>query len=117
VSAFKFLLPPLVPQGRHDADQSDRPSVPWQKMLGDRLVRDDQGDREGGKDQSVSRVLRLTLLVPALVEAILDDRLIAGLTLTEAMEPFPVTWSEQTMRSTRRQSSDMGEARRAVSSR
>ena len=43
----------------------------------------------------VSRVLRLTLLAPATVEAILDGRANAGLTLAEAMAPFSVSWSEQ----------------------
>jgi hypothetical protein len=43
----------------------------------------------------VSRVLRLTLLAPDIVEAILDGRQPAGLTLPGLMEPFPVVWEQQ----------------------
>jgi len=43
----------------------------------------------------VSRVLRLTLLAPATVEAILDGRPSVGMTLAEAMKVFPVEWSSQ----------------------
>ena len=43
----------------------------------------------------VSRVLRLTLLAPATVEAILDGRTNATPTLAEAMKVFPVEWRLQ----------------------
>ena len=43
----------------------------------------------------VSRVLRLTLLAPAIVEAILDGRQPPELTLAMLMKPFPVGWREQ----------------------
>lgn len=43
----------------------------------------------------LSRVLRLTLLAPDIVEAILDGRQPPSLTLRAAMEPFSVEWSEQ----------------------
>ena len=43
----------------------------------------------------VSRVLRLTLLVPDLVEAILDGRQPAEMTLAVLMKPFPVDWKAQ----------------------
>ena len=43
----------------------------------------------------VSRVLRLTLLAPATVEAILDGRADAAPTLAEAMKVFPVEWKLQ----------------------
>jgi hypothetical protein len=41
------------------------------------------------------RVLRLTLLAPDLVEAILDGRQPEGLELPRLLEPFPVEWSAQ----------------------
>jgi hypothetical protein len=44
----------------------------------------------------VSRMLRLTLLAPEIVEAILDGRQPDGMTLPGLMEPFPVKWKEQT---------------------
>ena len=43
----------------------------------------------------VSRVLRMTLLSPAIVEAILDGRQETDLTLARVMEPFPVEWEGQ----------------------
>ena len=46
----------------------------------------------------VSRVLRLTLLAPDIIEMILDGRQPADLTLAKLMEPFPGTWAAQRRR-------------------
>ena len=43
----------------------------------------------------VSRVLRLTLLAPEIVEAILDGRQPTEMTLAMLMRPFSVEWWEQ----------------------
>ena len=43
----------------------------------------------------VSRVLRLTLLTPAIVEAILDGRQPTEMTLAVLMGPFPIAWQDQ----------------------
>lgn len=43
----------------------------------------------------LSRILRLTLLAPDLIEAILDGRQPKGLTLQTALEPFPREWNLQ----------------------
>ena len=43
----------------------------------------------------VGRVLRLTLLAPETVEAILDGRQPADVTLAVLMKPFAVEWIEQ----------------------
>lgn len=40
-------------------------------------------------------MLRLTLLAPGMVEAILDGRQPEGMTLPALMEPFPVAWHQQ----------------------
>jgi hypothetical protein len=45
----------------------------------------------------VSRLLRLTLLSPDIVEAILDGRQSEAMTLPALMEPFPVEWGQQRM--------------------
>ena len=46
-------------------------------------------------DSYVGRVLRLTLLAPDIVEAILDGRQPAAITLALLMRPFSVGWREQ----------------------
>ena len=43
----------------------------------------------------VSRLLRMTLLAPYIVEAILDGRQPTKVTLAVLMRPFPVAWEEQ----------------------
>ena len=43
----------------------------------------------------VGRVLRLILLAPDIVEAIVDGRQAAGLQLDRLMKPFPVGWLDQ----------------------
>jgi len=43
----------------------------------------------------VSRVIRLALLSPNIVDAILDGRQPAYLTLRDLMGPFPVEWEGQ----------------------
>jgi hypothetical protein len=43
----------------------------------------------------VSRVLRLTLLAPEIVEAILDGRQPVEITLAVLMRPFPAEWDGQ----------------------
>jgi len=43
----------------------------------------------------VSRVLRLTLLAPDIVEAILDGRQPAVFELATLLKPFPIDWHEQ----------------------
>ena len=43
----------------------------------------------------VSRILRLTLLAPEIVDWILDGRQPAEMTLAVLMRPFPVVWNDQ----------------------
>jgi hypothetical protein len=40
-------------------------------------------------------LLRLTLLAPDIIEAILNGRRLEGVTLPRLLDPFPLTWSEQ----------------------
>jgi cation diffusion facilitator family transporter len=43
----------------------------------------------------VSRILRLTLLAPDIVEMVLDGRQPQSLTLKRLQNPFPISWKEQ----------------------
>ena len=43
----------------------------------------------------LGRLLQLTLLAPAVVQAIMDGRQPIGVTLPVLLEPFPVEWGEQ----------------------
>jgi hypothetical protein len=47
-------------------------------------------ERESIAPSYMTRVLRLTLLAPDIVEAILDGRQWPEVTLTRVLEPFPV---------------------------
>ena len=51
------------------------------------------GGRRTDQPRYVSRVLRLTLLAPDVVERILDGRPTAG--LAQFLQPFPVEWERQ----------------------
>ncbi|MBM3952655.1 MAG: hypothetical protein FJ311_14530 [Rhodospirillales bacterium] len=69
----------------------------WRKLLetGVYGTIDEIAKAEKINPSYVSRVLRLTLLAPAIVESILDGRQPAEMTLAALMEPFPVGWREQ----------------------
>ena len=67
----------------------------WQRMLDDGLYASvsDIGDAEDISKSYVSRILRLALLAPDVVERILDG--CPALLLAELMQPFPVEWERQ----------------------
>ena len=69
----------------------------WRRMLESGVVSTvgEIAVREKINKSYVSRVLRLTLLSPDIVEAILDGRQPEGMTLPGLMEPFPVEWASQ----------------------
>jgi len=52
-------------------------------------------DAEKINASNVGRILRLTLLAPDIVDAILDGRQPAEMTLAVLMRPFAVGWAEQ----------------------
>jgi hypothetical protein len=58
----------------------------------------DLAAREGIAPSYMTRVLRLTLLAPDIVEAILDGRQRPEVTLVQLLEPLPVEWVEQRAR-------------------
>ncbi|NDG50016.1 MAG: hypothetical protein EBY30_13495 [Rhodospirillales bacterium] len=69
----------------------------WRRMLetGRYGTIDELAAAEKINSSYVSRLLRLTLLAPDIVEAILDGRQPEEITLPGLMEPFPVEWERQ----------------------
>lgn len=69
----------------------------WRKLLeaGAYATIDELAAAERINSSYVSRVLRLTLLAPDIVEAILDGRQPTKMTLAKLMEPFPIEWEGQ----------------------
>jgi hypothetical protein len=69
----------------------------WRKLLetGDFSTIEEIADAEGINPSYVSRVLRMTLLAPEIVEAIVAGRQPQRLTMRTAMDPFPVEWKAQ----------------------
>jgi len=52
-------------------------------------------EREGIAPSYMTRVLRLTLLAPDIVDAILDGKQRPEVTLARVLEAFPVEWGNQ----------------------
>lgn len=69
----------------------------WRKLLetGDFSTIEEIADAENINPSYVSRVLRMTLLAPEIVETILAGKQPEGLTMARAMKPFPSNWKEQ----------------------
>ena len=69
----------------------------WKRMLefGEFATIAELAEREGIAPSYMTRVLRLTLLAPDIVEAILDGRQGPEVTLARVLEPFPVEWEGQ----------------------
>lgn len=69
----------------------------WKKLLdsGRYQTVQDLAEAEKINPSYIARVLRLTLLAPDVVEAILDGRQPAGMQLDDLLAPFPVEWHKQ----------------------
>lgn len=69
----------------------------WKRMLesGEFATIAELAEREGIAPSYLTRVLRLTLLAPEVVEAILYGRQGLAVTLARLLEPFPVEWDRQ----------------------
>ena len=69
----------------------------WKRMLesGEFATIAELAEREGIAPSYMTRVLRLTLLAPDIVEAILDGKHRQEVALAQLLEPFPVAWSDQ----------------------
>lgn len=69
----------------------------WKRMLesGEFATVAELAEREGIAPSYMTRVLRLTQLEPAIIEAVLEGRQGGDVTLARLMEPFPLSWSDQ----------------------
>lgn len=69
----------------------------WRKLLetGEFTTIEEIADAENINSSYVSRVLRMTLLAPEIVETILAGRQPEALTMARAMRPFPWEWRDQ----------------------
>ena len=69
----------------------------WNRMLesGEFATIAEQAEREGIASSYMTRVVRLTLLAPDIVEAILDGRQGPEVTLAGLLRPFPQDWAKQ----------------------
>jgi hypothetical protein len=68
----------------------------WKRMLesGDFATIAELAEREGIAPSYMTRVMRLTLLAPDIVEAIMDGQA-SEVALARVLEPFPVEWVAQ----------------------
>jgi hypothetical protein len=69
----------------------------WKRMLesGEFTTIAELAEREGIAPSYMTRVLRLTLLAPDVVEAILDGAQVPELALSRLLELFPLDWQQQ----------------------
>ena len=69
----------------------------WQRMLDDGVYSSvrEIGDAENISKSYISRILRLALLAPDVVNAILAGRTNQGMILEQLEQPLPACWEEQ----------------------
>ena len=69
----------------------------WQRLLydGTYATIEDMAAAEKINPSYISRLMRLAYLSPTIVEAILDGRHPAHLTMKDLMQPFPLEWAAQ----------------------
>ncbi|SIO35605.1 hypothetical protein SAMN05444722_1634 [Rhodovulum sp. ES.010] len=93
-----------LPQGSTQPRRADNTLVKalarafrWKRMLesGEFATIAELAEREGIAPSYMTRVLRLTLLAPDIVEAILNGKQGPEVTLAEMLEPFAEEWAEQ----------------------
>ena len=72
-------------------------SFRWKRLLesGEFATIAELAEQEGIAPSYMTRVLRLTLLAPNIVEAILDGRQEPEVTLAQVLKPFPLDWDGQ----------------------
>lgn len=93
-----------LPEGATQSRRTDNTLVKalarafrWNRMLesGEFATIAELAEREGIATSYMTRVLRLTLLSPDIVGAILDGKQGRKITLARVLEPFPAEWTIQ----------------------
>ena len=93
-----------LPEGAAQARKPDNTLVKalarafrWKRMLesGDFASISELAEKEGIAFTYMARLMRLSLLSPELVDAVMDGHQPANITLANLMDPFPADWKEQ----------------------
>lgn len=91
--------PPPTPRARVDSAllKALARGFRWKKMLedGDYQTLEEIANAEKINPSYVSRLLRMTLLAPEIVETVLAGQQPVGLTMARAMQPFSCEWLKQ----------------------
>ena len=94
----------VLPEGAAQARKPDNTLVKalarafrWKRMLesGEFASISELAEKEGIAFTYMARLMRLSLLSPELVDAVMDGRQPAHITLANLMDPFPADWKEQ----------------------
>jgi hypothetical protein len=80
----------------------------WKRMLesGEFASISELAEREGIAFTYMARLMRLSLLAPEIVDAIMDGHQPEGITLANLMDPFPLDWKEQRIQLLKRERSE-----------
>ena len=94
----------VLPEGAVQARKPDNTLVKalarafrWKRMLesGEFASISELAEKEGIAFTYMARLMRLSLLSPELVDAVIDGHQPANITLANLMDPFPADWKEQ----------------------
>lgn len=94
----------VLPEGAAQARKPDNTLVKalarafrWKGMLesGEFASISELAEKEGIAFTYMARLMRLSLLSPELVDAVMDGRQPANITLANLMDPLPADWKEQ----------------------
>lgn len=94
----------VLPEGAAQAPKPDNTLVKalarafrWKRMLesGEFASISELAEKEGIAFTYMARLMRLSLLSPELVDAVMDGRQPANITLANLMDPFPADWKVQ----------------------
>ncbi|PAU98071.1 hypothetical protein [Paracoccus salipaludis] len=94
----------VLPEGAEPTRKQDNTLVKalarafrWKRMLesGEFASISELAEKEGIAFTYMARLMRLSLLSPELVDAVINGRHTSNMTLANLMDPFPINWKEQ----------------------